>query len=137
VWLGPEAVALLRRQDVVRLQPYVFPGRTQGKPLQSVNHTWERIRTRAGLPDRRLHDLRHTQGAKAASSGMSQATIAAILGHRSVRTAEIYSSPHRDPTAIAAASVSSGIARDLANEEKSEQLQENEPAVKTATGEEE
>jgi integrase len=116
VWLGAAAVELLRRQEKPegQIHGFVFPGRTAGMPLQGIERTWRRIRSRAELPpETRLHDLRHSVGASAAASGMGQAQIGALLGHRNLATTARYTEPHRDPSARAAELVSGKIAKAL------------------------
>ncbi len=118
VWLCPEAVAILERQGDERAG-FVFPGRTDGKPLQGLNHVWQRIRLRAELPGNpRLHDLRHSVGASAAAAGFGQAAIAAMLGHRQTRTADRYTAPHRDRAASAAVTIGSSLASALAKRDE-------------------
>lgn len=119
VWLGPAAVAILRRQLPDEGDPapgaFVFPSpRRGGKPWQGLQKAWVRIRRRAGLHDRRLHDLRHSVGARAAELGMGQAQIGALLGHKNPATTARYSEPHRDPAAVSASLVAESLARDLA-----------------------
>lgn len=114
VWLGPEAVAILERQERPAGPPgYVFPGRVSGLPLQGIEKLWQRVRLRAELPGVRLHDLRHSIGAAAAASGMGQAAIAALLGHRNTRTTDRYTRPHQDPARAAAEQMGATIARGL------------------------
>jgi len=113
VWLCPEAVDLLKRQEQTPLTPYVFPGRSGRKPWQGIERVWRRVRGRANLSDRRLHDLRHSVGARAAALGLGQAQIGQILGHLNLTTTARYTEPHRDPAAQAAELVGSTIAKAL------------------------
>ena len=65
VWLGPAARALidaLPRTD----GRWVFPDKAGG-PRRSIGHYWRVVRERAGFPDVRLHDLRHTFASHAVS----------------------------------------------------------------------
>ncbi|HEY6322449.1 MAG TPA: integrase arm-type DNA-binding domain-containing protein [Thermoanaerobaculia bacterium] len=57
--LGPAAVALLAALPRVEGNPYVVPGRRPGNRFKGLHRPWARIRERAGLPDLRLHDIRH------------------------------------------------------------------------------
>jgi integrase len=120
VWLGADAVALLERRRVYAggdpsPEAVVFPSpRRDGAPWRGLQKAWERIRRRAGLDGVRLHDLRHTAGARGAELGLGQAQIGALLGHRTPSTTARYSEPHRDPAARSAALVAGSIARDLA-----------------------
>lgn len=51
---------------------------------------WERIRTEAGCPDLRMHDLRHSFASAAMSAGLSLAQIGELLGHKSTQTTKRY-----------------------------------------------
>jgi integrase len=44
--------------------PYVLPGQKEGIHLSSIQKAWHTIRTYAGLPGLRLHDLRHNSGSR-------------------------------------------------------------------------
>lgn len=118
VWLGQAAVAILERQEHRvdergRAVPWVFPSGRTGRPWRGLQKAWSRIRSRAGLGDVRLHDLRHTTGAAAAAQGLGQAQIGQLLGHRNLATTGRYSEPHRGPAAAAAQLVDAALARAL------------------------
>lgn len=68
---------------------YVIRSRT-GHRLTSLNKTWERIRVMAGIPDVRLHDLRHSFASDALMDGVPLAIIGKILGHRQPTTTQRY-----------------------------------------------
>jgi integrase len=70
--------------------PYVFPGRIKGKPLQSLKKAWTSIRTTAGCPDLWMHDLKRTVGTMLALAGESNFMISQVLGHRDESTARHY-----------------------------------------------
>jgi site-specific recombinase XerD len=65
----------------------VFP---RWRSPDSVTHLWEYYRDLAGLPDVRLHDLRHTFGSHLAQKGVSQKKIQELLGHAKLTTTDIY-----------------------------------------------
>jgi len=52
---------------------------------------WDEARTKAGIPDFKFHDLRHTAASLLAMSGRSLGEVGALLGHRSVQTTKRYS----------------------------------------------
>lgn len=91
VWLAGAARAIL---DAVPRRdpdcPFVFPGRSPGKPVSTISQHWRRIRDDAGLAGVRLHDLRHTWASVAAMNGADMVTIARLLGHALVETTERY-----------------------------------------------
>ncbi len=67
---------------------YVFTFR--GHPVtRMLNHAWIKARIRAGLPDVRVHDLRHTYGRRLQAAGVSFEDRQDLLGHRSGRGSEL------------------------------------------------
>jgi integrase len=60
--ISAAAIQLLRgiRSTVPADCSWVFPGYAKGKPVHEVKRFWHQIRTEAGIPDVRIHDLRHT-----------------------------------------------------------------------------
>lgn len=66
---------------------YMFPsprcldGLTYTRP-DTVSTMWSRVRTRAGLPKIRLHDLRHFAASHQIAAGIDVVTVAGRLGHR-------------------------------------------------------
>ena len=66
--------------------PYVIRGMTDNGHLTDLERPWRHIRTRAGLPDLRLHDLRHTYASVAMQNGMDPFTLKEIMGHPNLRT---------------------------------------------------
>jgi len=67
----------------------VVASRTGGK-LTGLNRTWEQIREAAGIPDVRLHDLRHSFASDAIGSGVPLAVVGEMLGHRQPSTTQRY-----------------------------------------------
>lgn len=81
--------------------PYVFAGHVTGKHLVSINKNWQDIRKRAGIPDVRIHDLRHTVATWLVSSGMDLALVGRVLGHSDPRTTKRYAHFMLKPVAAA------------------------------------
>jgi integrase len=74
---------------------YLFPyGVSQPKdptrPTLSIKKAWGEMRKRSGVHCR-IHDLRHTAITRLAETGVSDATLMAIVGHMSRRMLEHYS----------------------------------------------
>ena len=64
----------------------------QGKPTtRMLNGAWLRARRRAGLPEVRVHDLKHTFGRRLRAAGVSFEDRQDLLGHRSGRITTHYS----------------------------------------------
>lgn len=79
--LSDAALSLLHtlpRQDDM---PWLFFNPKTGKPPVSVFYAWNTIRRRVGLPDVRLHDLRHSFASFLVNSGRSLYEVQKLLGH--------------------------------------------------------
>ena len=82
--IGTDAVSILRekkKQNGGRSE-YVFPSPTGG-PMSpdSVLKMLHRVLERAGLPELRFHDLRHTFATLALQNGVDIKTVSGMLGH--------------------------------------------------------
>jgi integrase len=69
---------------------WVFPGWGSSGHLTEPKMVWQRIRTRAGVPDVRIHDLRRTLGSWLSGQGYNLQLIGKALNHSSVSTTQIY-----------------------------------------------
>lgn len=101
--LGAAALAVLEALPRSKTSAFVFP--TQGDSLRHYVGTpkvWERVRADAGLSGVRLHDLRHTFASFGVAGGLSLPLIAAILGHRDVKTTQQYAHLAESPVKAAA-----------------------------------
>jgi integrase len=64
----------------------------QGKPVTRIcNTAWKKARKRSGLPEVRVHDLKHTFGRRLRAAGVSFEDRQDLLGHRSRRITTHYS----------------------------------------------
>jgi integrase len=71
-------------------QEYVFS--YCGKPLTKMNNTaWKRARKLVGLPQVRVHDMKHTFGRRLRAAGVSYEDRQDLLGHKSGRITTHYS----------------------------------------------
>jgi integrase len=69
---------------------YVFT--RKGRRLNHMNNkAWRRARTHAGLPQVRIHDLKHTLGRRLRAAGVGFEDRQDLLGHRSGRITTHYS----------------------------------------------
>ena len=82
--LSEDTVAVLRAQKEKTHDAYVFPS-PNGGPISpdSVRNMLKRVLERAGLPDVRFHDLRHTFATLALQNGVDIKTVSGMLGRRS------------------------------------------------------
>ncbi|MGY3265172.1 tyrosine-type recombinase/integrase [Lysobacter sp. HA35] len=95
------AVASLRRLQAAHSDPiWVFPGKVRMDVLQQgripkanegthvldVHELWGRIREKLGIPDVRIHDLRHTAASVLISSGATLHDVGSQLAHSQAQT---------------------------------------------------
>lgn len=111
--LGPAAVALLAALPRVEANPYVAPGRRSGDRFKGLHRPWARIRERAGLPDLRLHDIRHSFVAVGIAANLGLPVLGSILGHKHPATTARYAHLADDPRRAAASRISQEIAANL------------------------
>ncbi len=97
--LGAPALAILaQRKSVAGASPYVFPSLTGGDgPANSLGKNWGRVRAAAGLPNVRIHDLRHTLASFLVARGASLPVIGRVLGHTNAVTTQRYAHLQTDP----------------------------------------
>ena len=60
VHLSPSAIHVLEALPRKPGNPWVIPGNKHGRHMTDIDGAWEVIRTRAGLHDVRIHDIRHS-----------------------------------------------------------------------------
>lgn len=90
---GEVAAIVRQRRAVVGPDcPWLFPGDAEGKdqPVQDLRRFWRSIQAAAGLPDVRIHDLRHTFASLLVSGGASLEMIGKLLGHTQHKTTQRY-----------------------------------------------
>jgi len=91
---------LLNNLPHVSENPYVFAGQ-RNNHLVNITKGWNRIRTRAGLRDVRIHDIRRTLGSWLAGSGASLPLIGKVLNHSQPSTTAIYARLALEPVRLA------------------------------------
>ena len=74
-----------------RAGPYLLPNPDTSKPLTSIKHAWQTARRAAGLPDLRIHDLRHSAASFMINSGVDLFAVGKVLGHASYQSTQRYS----------------------------------------------
>jgi integrase len=89
--------------------PHVVCGHRDGAAYVGLHKVWHRVRTVAGLPDARLHDLRHSFASIGAAGNNSLLILGKLLGHRHATTTERYSHLSADPMRQAAEAIGQRI----------------------------
>ncbi|SDR36434.1 site-specific integrase [Pseudovibrio sp. Tun.PSC04-5.I4] len=73
--------------------PFVLPRISDPQrhtSVEVIESAWQRVRHHAGIPDVRIHDLRHTVGTFAAQAGSNAFLISHLLRHRNVTITNRY-----------------------------------------------
>lgn len=69
---------------------HIFINPRSKKPYGSFHLAWDRARKRAGLPDARIHDLRHTFASFLINRGATIYEVQKLLGHYHISMTERY-----------------------------------------------
>lgn len=93
--LNAPALAILKRRfDALasgqNTSQWVFVNPKTGKPYHSRRCAWETLRAKAGLPELRFHDLRHTFASMMLDSGSDIVDVQQALGHTQLKTTAVY-----------------------------------------------
>jgi len=126
--LSPAAVELLRDLPRFHDNPFVIAGERPGRPSGAIDKTRARVRSRAGLRDVRLHDLRHTFASVGAGASIGLPVIGRLLGHTQASTTARYSHLADDPVRLAADAIGDTIARAMAERGGEARASEGPPA---------
>lgn len=90
--ISDEAASIVRQR--LLLVPkgclFLFPGDTPGQPIQEIRRFWAGIQKKVGIPEVRVHDLRHTFASLLVSGGASLEMIGKLLGHSQMQTTQRY-----------------------------------------------
>ena len=70
--------------------PYLVPNPETRRPYISIFAPWNRVRKQAGLPEVRMHDLRHSFASFLINSGRSLYEVQHLLGHAQSITTQRY-----------------------------------------------
>jgi len=87
---------------------HVFANPATGKPYVSIQWAWNTARIRAGMPEVRVHDLRHSFASLLINSGRSLYEVQKLLGHTQVKTTQRYA--HLAPRTLLDASNAATVA---------------------------
>lgn len=88
--LSAGMMALLKTIPRSEDSDYIFTNPKTGKPFVYLFRTWHRARCQAGVPDVRMHDLRHTFASYVINAGHSLYEVQKLLGHTQITTTQRY-----------------------------------------------
>ena len=95
--------------------PFVILGDVENSHRVNLQKPWNRIRSMAGIPDVRIHDLRHTYASVAMKQGIDPFTLKEILGHKNLQTTLRYAHLADDAVQRAAGTVAARLAGAVRN----------------------
>ena len=75
---------------------HIFANPRTGKPFVSIFYSWDTARKEAGLPELRIHDLRHSFASFLVNAGRSLYEVQELLGHADIRTTSRYAHLSRE-----------------------------------------
>jgi len=121
--LTPTAVAMLRELAAQAKPgvPWVCTSERDGQ-VNNLRRAWLALRSRAGLDDVRLHDLRHSAASDALASGVPLALVGAMLGHKHPQTTQRYA--HLNDATLQEAARMMGEAIEKSTQEGTERLRQ-------------
>ena len=89
--LSDGALQLLESLPRIKGCEYPFANPATQKPFVGIFYAWDTARKKAGMPELRIHDLRHSFASFLINAGESLYTVQKILGHTQVKTTQRYS----------------------------------------------
>jgi site-specific recombinase XerD len=69
---------------------FIFANPSTGKPYSSFFYSWNTARVKAGMPELRVHDLRHSFASFLVNAGRSIYDVKELLGHADIKTTSRY-----------------------------------------------
>ena len=88
--LNEGALRILEQVRGKSRSDYVFGNPKTGHHYTHIFSAWDTARKKAGLPNVRLHDLRHTFASLLVNNGRSLYEVQKLLGHTQVKTTQRY-----------------------------------------------
>jgi len=90
--LSQAAVDVIERLSHPEGAVFLFPSpRDPKKHLSTIKHGWQSAREEAGMPDLRIHDLRHSAASFMINAGVDLYSVGKVLGHASHASTARYS----------------------------------------------
>jgi len=93
VYLSDLALEIINSTPIVAGNPYIFPGRLEGKPIKDCRIAFQQILRAAGIKDPEevvLHTLRHSVASNLVSAGHSLYDVKNQLSHESIQSTQRY-----------------------------------------------
>jgi len=115
--LNQSALDLLDQLDTCDQFDFLFINRQTGKPYTTIMKVWSRLRLKIGMPELRIHDMRHAHAGLLSNAGVGLQSISRILGHANYSTTLRYwtvpSSPRYSGGFLARRSIDNSMAKSI------------------------
>lgn len=89
--LSQQAVEVIEKLPRWDKCEWLIPNPTTRQPFNTIKRAWETARVAAGMPDLRIHDLRHSFCSSAVAAGVDLYTVGKIVGHKDYKSSQRYS----------------------------------------------
>jgi integrase len=100
--LPQAALAVLAKLPSRHKSDFVFPSsKSKTGHLEYPNYVWLRIRRKAGIPNIRIHDLRHSTASFLLAQQNSLSLISRVLNHSQIATTQRYAHLALEPIRLA------------------------------------
>ena len=103
--ISPELQELIAEIPIIS-HKWLFPAKKTDTHYKDVNRAWYHARTKAGLQDVRMHDLRHSFASQLVNSGQSLYVVQKLLGHSNLKMTQRYA--HLDDDSLLKAASCAG-----------------------------
>jgi len=120
VVLNEGALGILQSLERLPDNPHVVPGHRPGSHRSTLQNCWNRIKVEAGIPDVRIHDLRHTFASIGVNNGHNLSVVGKLLGHSKILTTQRYAHLDDDPVRKATEDIGQRLEASLASEPRVE-----------------
>ena len=111
VVLNGQAMNVVRDMHRIPGNPYIFPGKVPGRPLNNPFKAFRRVIDSAGIGDFRIHDLRHTFASIVVNNGVGLYEVQRLLGHASSQTTQRYAHLGEEQLRSATGKVADAVGR--------------------------
>jgi len=115
IMLNLQCIEVLKAIPRIKNCPWVITGHLEGEHLKALQPAWEKVRRAAGIPDVRIHDLRHSFASFAVMSGGTLPVIGKLLGHNTPITTARYAHLSNDPVSHLAEITGAALADAMAS----------------------
>jgi integrase len=105
--LNDSALDVIKQLDTESKYEHLFINKQTKQPYTTIMKVWSRLRSKAGLPQLRIHDLRHQYASFLVNSGRTLYEVQQILGHSDSKVTERYA--HLSTKTLQAAANSASV----------------------------